>query len=1272
MIQLDHLKAMLAALGFEQNQQVWHKRFAESSIELKVDVEHQLLIYPEVQGLIINARQTCNFAAAENAVVFECVHRLLEKGYKPEHIELEPKWKLGHGTSGGRADILVRDHQGQPLLIIECKTFDKEFEKAWRDTQQDGGQLFSYIEQEKATQFVCLYASTWNASTQQIDTQQKIISVKDNPKVLQDNPSLAAFATANNNKERFRVWKDTYQLEATETGLFEDNILPYQIGKNKYALDMDTKTIQALDIKGAYHKFRTILRKHNVSRRENAFEVLVNLFLCKIVDELSNPNDLNFYWKGMAYDSYFDLVDRLQRLYKIGMERFLGQDIVYVSNEDIDGAFWAFKQKPNATEERIKELFRQLKFFKGLDFEFIKVSNQHYFEKNAKILLEMIQMWQGYRLTGSEQNQFLGDMFEYFLDNGIKQSEGQFFTPVPICKFVVSALPLEHLIAHNPEPIRALDYACGSGHFLTEYAQQIPALIRHIKQIDHPSEYYRAIYGIEKEDRLAKVAKVAAFMYGYNDIQVIDADALVQHQQIESASFDVLVANPPFAVEDFLRTIDEGERDRYALMRCVGELGNKNIQCFFLERAEQLMAAGGVVGVIVPSSVLSNSDNMHVKTREIVLQSFDVVSIVELGSQTFGKTGTNTVVLFLRRKGHNPTPAAHYAQRVRNFFDDWQKEQQTGGGVYDDLGLVRQYCAHVGLDFTHYQSLLLGDACAELLSTERFTDYRAAFEQQTEIVNLKKSKGFKAKTEVEQQLELQKRFNVYVREIEQDKLYYFMLASANPCSVLVVKSPSDNKEQKQFLGYEWSSAKGNEGVKYNGGDTVYDIQTPLFDPKNRDNQSKISHVIRQNFLGELASIPEVLEPLVSRVRLVDMLDFERTVLDKSISFSRTKQVDIKSQWPIVKLSSVVEIVSGGTPNTNNADYWDGDIPWLSVADFNNQNRFVERAEKSITQQGLENSSTKILNIGDLIISARGTVGALAQIATPMAFNQSCYGLRPHPASVDAGWLYYVLVHQVEQFKNNSKGMTFGAITISTFDDIRIPLPPLDVQQNIVQECEAVDEMVKKSQENMLNLSSQISDLIESVQADDQKISSIAQINPSRSEIKAVEDHTIVSFVEMAAVSEKGFISSKIDRPLGELKKGSYTYFAENDVIVAKITPCMENGKCALATGLTNHIGMGSTEFHVLRAGNQLNSKYLFLFINRDVVRKNAESHFTGSSGHRRVPASFYENLMIPVPPLAEQEALVAQIETLEAQIAQAQAVIDAAPAQKQAILKKYL
>lgn len=150
------LHDLLLAIGFTRRGNTYSKGIGTAAIG--VDFDKELISYPESQGLKVNSRQTCNFSANENFVVLECVHRLLEKGYKPEHIELEPKWKLGHGQKSGRADILVRNQQGAVLLIIECKTAGREFDKAWKDTEADGGQLFSYIEQEKATQFVCLYA----------------------------------------------------------------------------------------------------------------------------------------------------------------------------------------------------------------------------------------------------------------------------------------------------------------------------------------------------------------------------------------------------------------------------------------------------------------------------------------------------------------------------------------------------------------------------------------------------------------------------------------------------------------------------------------------------------------------------------------------------------------------------------------------------------------------------------------------------------------------------------------------------------------------------------------------------------------------------------------------------------------------------------------------------------------------------------------------------------------------------------------------------------
>jgi type I restriction enzyme S subunit len=142
------------------------------------------------------------------------------------------------------------------------------------------------------------------------------------------------------------------------------------------------------------------------------------------------------------------------------------------------------------------------------------------------------------------------------------------------------------------------------------------------------------------------------------------------------------------------------------------------------------------------------------------------------------------------------------------------------------------------------------------------------------------------------------------------------------------------------------------------------------------------------------------------------------------------------------------LIGGGTPKTTKDEYWNGNIPWLSVKDFNNDFRYVYETEKSITELGLEKSSTKMLQKGDVIISARGTVGEIAIIPFPMAFNQSCYGLRAKEDMVTSDFLYYLVKYNINVLKKNTHGSVFDTITRDTFDSIEVEIPDLITQQKI--------------------------------------------------------------------------------------------------------------------------------------------------------------------------------------------------------------------------------
>lgn len=161
-----------------------------------------------------------------------------------------------------------------------------------------------------------------------------------------------------------------------------------------------------------------------------------------------------------------------------------------------------------------------------------------------------------------------------------------------------------------------------------------------------------------------------------------------------------------------------------------------------------------------------------------------------------------------------------------------------------------------------------------------------------------------------------------------------------------------------------------------------------------------------------------------------------------------------------KLSDVIDIIGGGTPKTSVAAYWDGDIPWLSVKDFNNDNRYVYHTEKYITKDGLNNSSTTLLQKNDVIISARGTVGALAMIPFPMAFNQSCYGIRAKNSVVDSIFLYYLLRFSVNKLKKDTHGSVFDTITRDAFSNIEIDLPTIDIQRRIAKILVGFDDKIE--------------------------------------------------------------------------------------------------------------------------------------------------------------------------------------------------------------------
>lgn len=1047
MITKDNLKQVLENLGFKNKNENYVKTI--NNYTLLIDYKNQSINYPK--EIKIHDKTTSNFSHPENFVVFECVHRLLEKGYKAEHLELEPKWNLGRDKKGGKADILVKDNEKNPYLIIECKTTDSknsEFIKEWNRMQEDGGQLFSYFQQEKGVKYLCLYASDFS---DKLEYKNYIIQAYDNEEYLKEKELQNSYKKSNNNIELFKTWKESYELQYFKQGIFEANVNAYKILEITPTFD----NLKELKEEGKYHEFAKILRKHNISGKENAFDKLVNIFLCKIYDETFNKNNLKFGYFGVMADTYANMQDRLMWLYKEAMKEFLGEKITFVSNEDIEKDFKQLKIK--TLKEVMQNYIKELKFYSNNDFAFLEVHNKELFLKNALVLKEIVELFANYKLTQNSTNQFLGNLFELFLQKGMKQDEGQFFTPIQICEFIMYSLPLHEMLSKNSKALRVIDYACGAGHFLNTYANELK---RYLTE-DELKEHYKNIYGIEKEYRLSKVSKVSSAMYGQNEINILYADALASFElantnnlegekakpQIESNSFDLLIANPPYSVKGFLETLSDKSKNTYKLFNDdINIETNNSIECFFCERANQILNDNAKAAIILPSSIL-NKDSIYKNTREILFQNFDFIAIVELGNQTFGATGTNTIILFLRKK-------ETFKQENHLISQDYSliKERIEAENLKDNESFYQNYlsayCDFRKFDKELYSNFLNGNLDSKLTELEAFKDYRNAFRQTSDYKKLKESKIYKESKD-KQDLE-DKAFLAYAQAIEKDKLLYFSL-SLNQ-EVLIIKSPSDIKEQKKFLGYEWSNRKGDEGLK----ELHEPYLSPLFERGNPQNETKLNTLIYKSFLNTLDVIPQELQTYAIKARLVDMIDFEKVEFNKAISLNPSNSTQSEMSNPFA--NSKYELVRLG------------DI----IIDNLKSKIKVKEAKENITgKYPFFTSGTNIYRYDEYLIEGKNIFlstggNAIVQFYNgKSSYSTDTYALKSNNENYIDTYFLYILLKQLENFINCFlfKGSGLKHLQKTELKSLKIPLPPLEIQKQIVAECEKVEE-----QYNTLSLS----------------------------------------------------------------------------------------------------------------------------------------------------------------------------------------------------------
>jgi type I restriction enzyme, S subunit len=385
-------------------------------------------------------------------------------------------------------------------------------------------------------------------------------------------------------------------------------------------------------------------------------------------------------------------------------------------------------------------------------------------------------------------------------------------------------------------------------------------------------------------------------------------------------------------------------------------------------------------------------------------------------------------------------------------------------------------------------------------------------------------------------------------------------------------------------------------------------------------------------------------------------------------------------WEWKKLDVLSTTTSGGTPSRGNPGYFSGDIPWIKSGELNDG--FITNSEEHISPAAIESSNAKKIPRGTLLIAMYGaTVGKLGILDIEAATNQAVCAIFPHK-QLNRNFLFWFLKYYRKDLIEASFGGAQPNISQTLIRNIEVPIPfpddydkSLEIQNGIVLRIENASNEIAEARRLHEKIVVDTNRLMDAVLAEvfpssEEELPEgwklltlpkVCFINPTRPRNLPYSDGVDTSFVPMAAVDEReGKISDLQIRSFGEIKRG-YTYFEENDVLFAKITPCMENGKAAVARGLINGFGFGSTEFHVLRPMNSVHPEWINYFIRREVFRQEAKTKFRGAVGQQRVPKDFLETHLIPVPfpenpekSLAIQQQIITRIQTTSGEVAEAQ------------------
>lgn len=1256
MITQENICDVLYHLGYrtEPGSAVYAKRWTAHAAVILVDCNAGEIIYPEDRGFIVNKRTTCNFSDSENFVVLECVTRLLDKGYRPESIELEREWSLGHSQKSGRADICITGDDGETLAIVECKTAGQEFSQAWAKTQLDGGQLFSYWQQERATRWLVLYSADWDGCA--LSHEVETVSCEDDANFVslaQKDNSIHLYVGAGNAQDLFSVWDETYGKAAYGEVLLGDDAQAYH-PRLRPLRKADLRPFTAKDAHAnkIVNRFEEILRHNNVSDKENAFNRLIALFIAKLDDELGKMghDEVEFQYK-QGSDTYESFQDRLQRLYQEGMEKFMREDVLYVPENYAEKLIdrYTGQQRKNLIAE-LNDTLRRLKFYTNSEFAFKDVHNEELFQQNSRVLVEVVQLFQPYRLVDdssehSRSNQFLGDLFERLLNQGFKQNEGQFFTPNPITRFIWRSLPVEHMVAqgesvHYP---RVIDYACGAGHFLTEGFEEISRVALPLDDLYDDDWVRGRLVGIEKDYRLARVSRVSLWMHGAGEGDIIFGDGLdnypgnTSREGVEDKGFDVLVANPPYSVKAFkpyltLRHNDLGVLDK------ITETGSE-IETAFVERATQLVKPNGYAAIILPTSILDKSLDSFIAARDELLRAFSLRAIVRFGAGTFGATGTNTVVLFMQRYDEPPKRDDACADSVDAVF----ASRDLSGWVDDSV--LDSYLKKVGCSLADYRAFVQSARTwHDFLASPHLRIYAELFSGSSELKDLRKRKTYKKMDEAGRLVEEDKLFYGKYQPDERVRLLVYALVHGQ--RTLVVNVPTDAAERKEFLGYDWSNRKGDEGIK------ILSDGGALYSDDSDAASSTVSRVVKAAFAGEEPDVPELSQSYFF-MDTADLIDFDAKKFDMALRAPRHlyEQRTFSDGVSVKRLGDIAGYVGG---QVSGAD--------VDIAAYVTTESMLKGKGGITSYEGTAPRTACTAYEADDVLTAniRPYLKKVWLADRAGACSKDVLVLRVKNVEEILPAYLYLQLWQDDFFDysmSTAKGIKMPRGDKDKILDYRIPIPNIEEQKRLVAEFKkltgAIEEKRAQAADAKASVQRKFEEIAEGPKSSDWSSGAIADfaLDVRYGTVKPAKPEGAYTYLRMNNITDDGRLdlsnTKRIDLKGDELANSEVRY---GDLLFNRTNSIEKVGKACVFRLLDPMVIAGYLVR--VRFAHAETAEYISGFLNSVGGKRLLFDMAKGSINQANISAAEMGSIRIDLPPLALQQEFADFARKADAHVAQ--------------------